>query len=657
MRVNKPGISNGFRDKKGWSLKSIGFLPRWIILGIDLGIVMASSVITVLLLDSLSSFNYTKFNYGLAFSLTVAVFFFTFVFYRTYSGLIRHSTFIDGIKLLVATTTAFLILFSINIIGENFFDNRIFLNPGLVIFSVITFSLLFLFRIMVKNVFDNYLNKTPKKEENRAFILGTDSNAISVANALKLENPKRFDIVGFVDRSNKNITKRILDLPIMDTRRGIIQVMLRLKVKSLILADSQLTKAEKNALVDQCLEKGIQVLTAPLVSDWKSEKELSKKVKNIRIEDLLERDPIQLDNPAICENIKGQVILVTGGAGSIGSEIARQVAYFKPSALLILDQAETPLHEISMEIDNNFPEINAIPVLADVRSETMMEDIFLRYRPDIIFHAAAYKHVPLMEKNPNQAVAVNIKGTKIVADLAIKYNAHRFVMVSTDKAVNPSNVMGASKRVAEIYVQSLYHGLGHKNHKTKFITTRFGNVLGSNGSVVPLFAKQIEQGGPITITHPDIIRYFMTIPEACQLVLEAGISGDGGEIFLFDMGKPVRILDLAVKMIRLAGFIPNEEIKIKYVGLRPGEKLYEELLNDNSISLPTHHDKILISTDEPMDFKHVSSSIDKIINFSISSDPYETVSCIKKLVPEFKSMNSEYQRLDVVSERSTMNAK
>lgn len=654
MRVNKSGVSNIFRDKKGWSLKNIGFLPRWIILGIDLCIVIVSAVITVLLLDSLSSFNYKKIDYNLALSTVVGVFLLSFVFYRTYAGLIRHSTFIDGIKLFVATATSFLVLLMINLVVEYFYRIQIFLNPGLVIFSVITFSLLFLFRITVKNVFDNYLNKTSEKEENKAFILGTDSNAISVANALKLENPKRFNVVGFVDRSNKNITKRILDLPIMDTRRGIVQVMLRLKVKSLILADSSITKAEKNALVDQCLEKGVQVFTAPLVSDWKSGKELSKRVKNIRIEDLLERDPIKLNNPAICENIKGQTILVTGGAGSIGSEIVRQVAYFKPAALLILDQAETPLHEISIEIENNFPEVNAIPVLADVRSESLMEDIFLKYQPDIIFHAAAYKHVPLMEKNPHQAVAVNIKGTKTVADLAVKYNADRFVMVSTDKAVNPSNVMGASKRVAEIYVQSLYHGLNHHTRKTKFITTRFGNVLGSNGSVVPLFAKQIEKGGPLTITHPDIIRYFMTIPEACQLVLEAGISGEGGEIFLFDMGKPVRILDLAVKMIRLAGFIPNEEIKIKYVGLRPGEKLYEELLNDNSITLPTHHEKILISTDEPMDFAYVNASIEKIINFSTSSDPFETVLCIKKLVPEFKSMNSEYQSLDAIPEKSTV---
>lgn len=652
MRVNKSGVSNIFRDKKGWSLKNIGFLPRWIILGIDLCIVIASAVITVLLLNSLSSFNYKKIDYNLALSTTVGVFLLSFVFYRTYAGLIRHSTFIDGIKLFVATGTSFLILLTINLLVDYLYDVQIFLNPALVIFSIITFSLLFLFRITVKNVFDNYLNRTSEKEENKAFILGTDSNAISVANALKLENPKRFNVVGFVDRSNKNITKRILDLPIMDTRRGIVQVMLKLKIKSLILADSAITKAEKNAIVDQCLEKGIQVFTAPVVSDWKSGKELSKKVKNIRIEDLLERDPIKLDNPAICENIKGRTVLVTGGAGSIGSEIVRQVAYFKPSALLILDQAETPLHEISIEIENNFHDINAIPVLADVRSESMIEEIFAKYHPDIVFHAAAYKHVPLMERNPHQAVTVNIKGTKIVADLSVKYNVDRFVMVSTDKAVNPSNVMGASKRVAEIYVQSLYHGLDHSKHKTKFITTRFGNVLGSNGSVVPLFAKQIEKGGPLTITHPDIIRYFMTIPEACQLVLEAGISGEGGEIFLFDMGKPVRILDLAIKMIRLAGFIPNEEIKIKYVGLRPGEKLYEELLNNNSITLPTHHEKILISTDEPMDFNYVNTSIEKIINFSTSADPYETVLCIKRFVPEFKSMNSEYQSLDTLTEKA-----
>ena len=376
--------------------------------------------------------------------------------------------------------------------------------------------------------------------------------------------------------------------------------------------------------------------------------EISLKVKNVQIEDLLERDQIILDNKSITNQLKGKTILITGAAGSIGSEIARQVLRYNPNKIIILDQAETPLHQLSLEMENLNSNSEIKTVIADVRNKVAMNNLFKLYHPQMIYHAAAYKHVPMMEENPSQAILTNIEGTKILADLACEYQVNKFVMVSTDKAVNPSNVMGASKRIAEKYVQSLQ--LKERNlkntHETKFITTRFGNVLGSNGSVVPLFTKQIAEGGPVTITHPDIIRYFMTIPEACQLVLEAGAMGNGGEIYIFDMGMPVKIIDLATKMIKLAGFTPNKEIKIEIVGLRPGEKLYEELLNNTSKTLPTYHDKIMIALEIQEEYEVLHSAIEELINITNLFDNDAIVSQMKKIVPEFKSMNSVYETLD-----------
>jgi FlaA1/EpsC-like NDP-sugar epimerase len=386
----------------------------------------------------------------------------------------------------------------------------------------------------------------------------------------------------------------------------------------------------------------------PLISDWENQKEISQKVKSIQIEDLLERKPIVLDSKLISKQLKDKTILITGAAGSIGSEIVRQVLGFSPKTVVILDQAETPLHHLCLEMRNMDSNSKIHNVIADVRNKEAMDRVFKRYQPQVVFHAAAYKHVPLMEENPSQAIFTNIEGTKNLADLSCLYKVKKFVMVSTDKAVNPSNVMGASKRIAEKYVQSLQLKNKEENEKnaTKFITTRFGNVLGSNGSVVPLFTKQIANGGPITITHPEIIRYFMTIPEACQLVLEAGAMGNGGEIYIFDMGKPVKIIDLAKKMIKLAGFIPDKDIKIQIVGLRPGEKLYEELLNDTSKTLPTYHEKIMISEEILDEFENLNSDINELIAVSNQLDNDAIVSKMKKIVPEFKSMNSTFELLD-----------
>jgi FlaA1/EpsC-like NDP-sugar epimerase len=419
--------------------------------------------------------------------------------------------------------------------------------------------------------------------------------------------------------------------------------------EALVIADKSLTKEEKLTLVDECLEFNYKVFTVPLISDWEDQKSIAKKIKTFQIQDLLERKPIVLDNKSISNQLQGKILLVTGAAGSIGSEIVRQVIAFNPKIVLMLDQAETPLHHLSLEIAKLKSDVTVVPIIADVRKRKAMWHVFHKYQPAVIFHAAAYKHVPLMELNPAQAVFVNVMGTKIVADMACEFDAEAFVMVSTDKAVNPSNVMGASKRIAEKYVQGLHHLhrlAADECKSTKFITTRFGNVLGSNGSVVPLFTEQIANGGPITITHPDIIRYFMTIPEACQLVLEAGAMGNGGEVYIFDMGKPVKIIDLAHKMIRLAGFTPDVEIKVKVVGLRPGEKLYEELLNDAAKTLPTHHDKIMIAQEEMEDFKVLNEAVDALIEEAKHYTTNEIVIKMKEIVPEFISMNSDFVLLD-----------
>ena len=481
----------------------------------------------------------------------------------------------------------------------------------------------------------------------RTMIYGTDANAIFVANALKSEFPPRFKLLGFISKSENRSARTIHGLTIFSQKRGIPLLMRSKNANALIIADKSLSTADKIIIVDRCLEFNIKVFTLPAISDWEDANEISRKVKNIEITDLLERSPIILDNMLISRQVKSKTILISGAAGSIGSEIVWQILSFKPDKIILVDQAETPLHHLSLELTKADSNVELKSLIADIRDFDTMEDIFQKHKPSIVYHAAAYKHVPMMEENPAQAIFTNVKGTKNLADLSIKYNVGRFVMISTDKAVNPSNVMGASKRIAEKYVQSLsFVEKTEVSQVTKFITTRFGNVLGSNGSVVPLFTKQIESGGPVTITHKDIIRYFMTIPEACQLVLEAGAMGNGGEIYIFDMGKPVKIIDLATKMIKLAGFIPDKDIKIKVIGLRPGEKLYEELLNDTSKTLPTHNEKIMIAQENAIDCVALHSAIKELLQCAEQLNSDRIVAKMKEIVPEFKSMNSTFQLLD-----------
>jgi FlaA1/EpsC-like NDP-sugar epimerase len=630
--------------------QNIGYLPRWIIFAIDVFIVSLACIVTQIMLENLNVNLYATLNTYLQYSFVILINALSFIFFRTYSGIIRHSTFIDGVKLLAATTASYFVLIVINYSFQFIQNNRIFLTTALFITYVISFLLLFLFRILVKNIFETYLQVSDNKKLVKAIIYGADANAISVANALKTEKPARFNVVAFVNKFQKDKTnKSILNLPIINQRKGIHVILKSVNAEALIIAEKSLTKEETRQLVEECLEYNFKVYTVPLITDWEDQKQISNQLQNYDIEDLLERKPIVLDNDKISTQIKGKIVMITGGAGSIGSEIVRQIINFSPYKVIILDQAESPLHSLQLEIFEQAKDVKIRTVLADIKDYSALEMIFEKYKPDFVYHAAAYKHVPLMEDNPSQAIFTNVLGTKNLADLSKKYLVEKFVMVSTDKAVNPSSVMGASKRIAEKYVQSLNYHLVKTNKKnaTKFITTRFGNVLGSNGSIVPLFTKQIQEGGPITITHPEIIRYFMTIPEACQLVLEAGAMGNGGEIYIFDMGEPVKIIDLAKKMIRLAGFIPDKDINIKIIGLRPGEKLFEELLNDASKTVPTHNTQIMIAKDRWHDYEEVKESIMELISITKKYSNQEVVAQMKIIVPEYKSLNSEYQTLDI----------
>ena len=649
--------TNFFKDLNGfWSkinlnfrLENLGYLPRWLVLLFDILVLFLAALITLLFFRGLR-LHYIKNDFlfeCLSLYFVVNVFFFWA--YRTYSGIIRHSSYVDALKLFFAQFFSFTILMVINYFFLQFLDRKLFLNTGLVINGFLSFSFLFLYRVIVKQTYERYFNQGEKTNLTRALIFGTDANAIALANALRTEVPKRFKLIGFIEKSNQNITKRILDVPILHMEGSASDLLKDTNAEALIIVDKNLSKLERSQIVEDCLESDFKVYTIPLVADLEGQKEITKNIKTFEILDLLERKPIILDNKSISKQLKGKKVMVTGAAGSIGSEIVRQVLSFEPRKIIVLDQAESPLHELSLEIMNVNPNVIIVNVISDIRVKESIEQVFLKYKPEVVYHAAAYKHVPLMEENPAQAIFTNVLGTKNIADLAFEHDVERFVMVSTDKAVNPSNVMGASKRIAEKYVQSLDYKLKDKNNtRTKYITTRFGNVLGSNGSVVPLFKKQIQEGGPITITHPEIIRYFMTIPEACQLVLEAGAMGVGGEIFIFDMGAPVKIIDLARKMIRLAGFVPDKDIKIKIIGLRPGEKLYEELLNDSSRNLPTHNEKILIAHESMMKYDEINKSISELIETAKIKSNSAIVTKMKKIVPEFKSLNSIYEELDSI---------
>ena len=645
-------INESFDDvlqssRKRLRFENFGYLPRWIIFSIDITICVVSLIITSFIVRKLSGFDLGDYLVHRTEMAIVVVNILFFLILRTYAGLIRHSSFIDAVKFFLASAGTFISLIIVDYIFYLVHNENVFEISKLIIYFSVSFTILFLMRVFVKQVYENFIKNSNSISVKRVLIYGADANAIAIANAIKSESPCRFKPVGFVNKNEKNNRKQVLGLPITPFQNKIADLIRTSDAKALILADKTISSKERLMLVDDCLENNFKVYQAPLLSDIQDNKSLSNQIEKIQIEDLLERDPIVMDNKLIIKDLFDKIVFVTGGAGSIGSEIVRQVSNYKIKKLVIIDQAETPLYHIQSEIKNNFPNLDFEAVIADVSNYEKIESIFNEFKPDIIYHAAAYKHVPLIENNPSEAIFVNVQGTRNLADLALKYDTNKFVMVSTDKAVNPSNVMGASKRIAEMYVQSLHYYVNESSKsKTNFITTRFGNVLGSNGSVVPLFKEQIAKGGPLTITHPDIIRYFMTIPEACQLVLEAAAMGNGGEIFIFDMGKAVKIIDLAKKIIKLSGYIPYKDIDIKVIGLRPGEKLYEELLNDQSITLPTYHDKIMIAKVDAGNYKTISEEISILIDYANLFDKHKIVSQMKVIVPEFKSMNSSFALLD-----------
>ena len=627
-------------------LFSFEYLPRWVVFFMDIFLTIFSSEVSYLIVRSLRVKFYDTLDVPTRYGIVVLVNIIFFVIFKTYSGIIRYSTFIDGVKLLYATLCTLFTLIIINYSTYFLIGKKIYLLPSLFINFLVTFSVLFLFRIFIKIVFENITSFDKNPQALKAVVYGADSNAISVVTALQSEKIKRFKIVGFIDKRNLDSSKRILDIPILNSKKKISVVLRAINAQVLILSDNSLSNIEKLKIVEDCLDSNIKVYKSGAISDWENQEAISKKIIEFKIDDLLGRSTISLDQEPISNQLLDKIILITGAAGSIGSELAKQIITFNPAEIIILDQAETPLHFLSSEMEKLNSDTKITAIIADIRNKETLKRIFKSKKPDVVYHAAAYKHVPMMEENPSQAIYTNVLGTMNTADLASEYGVESFVYISTDKAVNPSNVMGASKRIAERYIQGLSLNAKNEQSKIKFITTRFGNVLGSNGSVVPLFTEQIQNGGPITITHPDVIRYFMTIPEACQLVIEAGAMGNGGEIFIFDMGEPVKIIDLAKKMIRLAGLVPEIDIEIKTIGLRPGEKLYEELLNDHSKTAPTHNSKIMIANDTSTDYDLLFTKVEELIALANNNNNNKLVAKMKEIVPEFVSMNSQYNQLD-----------
>lgn len=612
--------------------------PRWIVFLIDLVICLFSITFSFFVRFEFSISEEYRILLKSVIPLVLFIRAVHFLSFRTFAGLIRYTSTKDAERIFVVTSVSTFVLFVINFI--NFFISSRFIIPNsiLLIDYFLTIILMVGSRLFYKTLYYTIRNSDLNSE--KILIVGVEQFAAAVKRAIDRESLSGIQIVGFIDPYNKQEGNKIENIEIYNI--GKIEYLIQKHdVTKVILATKNLDPNRKNKIIEKCLNLNVSVQTIPDANAWINGELNVKQIKNIKIEDLLERPPIVLDKKRIQDYIKGKVVLVTGAAGSIGSEMVRQITKFRPNKIILFDVAETPLYELELELKETFQFFDFETVIGSVTNEYRVNRLFEAFKPQVVFHAAAYKHVPMMENNPTEAVFNNVLGTKLVADIAVKFHVEKFVMISTDKAVNPTNVMGASKRIAEIYTQTLNY-----TSQTKFITTRFGNVLGSNGSVIPRFKKQIENGGPITITHPDIIRYFMTIPEACQLVLEAGAMGQGGEIFIFDMGKPVKILDLAKKMIKLSGLTYGKDIQISFTGLRPGEKLYEELLNNKENTIPTYHPKIMIAKVNEYKQEEVMPKIMELLNTLPSHNNFRIVSIMKDIVPEFVSRNSIFEEID-----------
>jgi FlaA1/EpsC-like NDP-sugar epimerase len=567
-----------------------------------------------------------------------------FRLFHTYSGIIRYSSFVDLQKVGFAVLFGLICVVVFQALTD-FSPYLVYIRKrDLILSALLAMSLMWMMRVFVKYF---YVSTFRVAKAERAFIYGVKQGGVSLAKSIQNQDPARFVLAGFISDLTEIGNRYLMGVKVYPNNEDLIGVMRRLQADVLLVSPLKVEAIRNNQeMVDRLIKANIKIYMTPAAQEWDGRSDLNHtQLREVNIEDLLPRDKIEIDLEAVRKQLTGKRILITGAAGSIGSEIVRQVAQFAPERMVLIDQAETPLHDVRLMMARGWPDIESYTVVSDICVRERMEELFEEHRPDYVFHAAAYKHVPMMEDNPEESVRNNVDGTRVIADLAVKYGTRKFVMVSTDKAVNPTNVMGCSKRICEIYVQSLDQAIkdGKVSGRTQFVTTRFGNVLGSNGSVIPLFKEQIKRGGPVTVTHKDIIRFFMLIPEACKLVLEAGTMGNGGEIFVFDMGKPVRIVDLAERMIRLSGV---KGIEIRFTGLRDGEKLYEEVLNEDETSKPTFHPKIKIAQVRAYDYADANLRIDALVRACAVEGDMQIVKRMKEIVPEFKSQHSKYEVLD-----------
>lgn len=624
------------------------YLNRWIIFLIDLFLSVFSTVTSLALVSYILDWNYTDQIILTVFLASLFCSTVSFLVCQTYKGIIRHSAFTETGRIAMSSSLKVATILPVLLFTTGLLSFRGFLLGSVVDFFL-TFFILTIFRAFLITLYTFMVSSIASNRKDKLFIFGHEDSSPALLNDSFLRENSSYQVEGFL-RFGQRVSMRIglYKVYFITDQEEFSRWVNRYNIKAILFTDYKAVKEESERLVRFCEKEKVRMLLLPSLDELKGGKLKMRALPEVRIEDLLGREEIRINMEEIAGSLKGKVVLVTGAAGSIGSELCRQLCHFGLKQLVLFDSAETPMHNIRLELEEKFPDVEFTPVMGDIRMIHRVESIYQRFRPHIVFHAAAYKHVPLMEENPCEAVHTNVYGTRNVADMAVKYDVDKFIMVSTDKAVNPTNVMGASKRLAEMYVQSLSIAIskGRQSGKTRFITTRFGNVLGSNGSVIPRFREQLAKGGPLTVTHPDIIRYFMTIPEACRLVLEAAFMGKGNEIFVFDMGTPVKIADLARRMIELAGLVPGEDIEIKYTGLRPGEKLYEELLATKENTLPTENEKIYRAQVREYDYEDICTLMSPLIDLAIKVDKMGTVRMMKGIVPEFKSKNSVYEALD-----------
>lgn len=627
-------------------LFSIRILPRWIIILIDLILLYFSALLAYLLRFNFRFELLDRFQANQAVLVMAGIGLVCVLLTRSYAGIVRYTGLQDAGRILLTTVLTAAIVAILNYVYYEVYE-VVFIPSSIFIINFFVSSIfLFSYRLGVKELFHIFF--FTEKIKQQVAIWGTSRSAQLARSVLENDISSSVKVVGFIEDGTKGMSKSLNGVRIYNGTKELNKLFHQVGIDELVIADGNISIERKNEIVDQCLLAGVKVRAVPPVSQWVKGELSVNQIREVKIEELLGRDTIKLDNQNVKKALLGRKIMITGAAGSIGSELARQALYYHPEQLILVDQAESALFDVEAELKSKKGTVDIVYIVADVSNQDRMAAIFETYKPQNVYHAAAYKHVPMMERNPFEAVLCNVLGTKICADLAVKNGVERFVMISTDKAVNPTSVMGCSKRIAEIYVQSLGKYLQATNPEgTMFITTRFGNVLGSNGSVIPTFKRQIKNGGPITVTHPEITRFFMTIPEACQLVLEAGVMGKGGEIFVFDMGKSVKILDLAKKMIRLSGLQLGKDIEIVFTGLRNGEKLYEEVLSSQENTLPTYHHKILIAKTRQIAYHDIQGDLEKLVNSAFDRDELKLVGIMKYIVPEFISNSSKFEILDV----------